>query len=117
MLFLVDSALLPRVSLQHRKQRHPSLAEWQQKRKERQCFFSREGFGALKRRGSVLSAAEIELLRKERYPWVILQERLGPANLFNAICPDGEYALDLRNKDAQVLASPGGESNADSPPK
>lgn len=44
------------------------------------------------------------MLRQARYPWTILQEQLGPANLFNPIRPEGDYALDLRSADARVVA-------------
>ena len=29
--------------------------------------------------------------------WLKLQKRLGPANVFNPVVPDGEYVLDLRD--------------------
>ena len=40
---------------------------------------------------SYVEPAEIEMLKTERYAWVILQERLGPANPAG-----GETAIPLR---------------------
>lgn len=47
---------------------------------------------------------ELKELRKERNPWVVLESRLGPANLFNPILPEREYALDLRQHDCKLVA-------------
>ena len=47
---------------------------------------------------------ELKALRLERNPWVVLESRLGPANLFNPIRPEREYALDLRQSDCRMVA-------------
>ena len=47
---------------------------------------------------------ELAELRQERNPWVVLESRLGPANLFNPIRPEREYALDLRLHDCRMVA-------------
>lgn len=47
---------------------------------------------------------ELRALRQERNPWVVLESRLGPANLFNPIRPEREYALDLRQNDCRMVA-------------
>ena len=47
---------------------------------------------------------ELKALKLERNPWVVLESRLGPANLFNPLRPEREYALDLRQSDCRVVA-------------
>jgi hypothetical protein len=39
-----------------------------------------------------------------RQRWLELQRRLGPANVFNPVVPDGEYVLDLRDCSSRLVA-------------
>jgi hypothetical protein len=47
---------------------------------------------------------ELEAMRLAKSPWVSLEHNLGPANLFNPIRPEREYALDLRKVDERLVA-------------
>ena len=49
-----------------------------------------------------VSEEELEALRGT--PYLVLLYRLGAANLFNPLRPDGEYALDLRAADQRLVA-------------
>ncbi len=49
-----------------------------------------------------VSLEELEQCRTEPFP--LLCERLGIANLFNPLCPEREYALNLRNHDEATVA-------------
>ena len=51
-----------------------------------------------------VSVDEIVYLRQHPPPFVILTDRLGVANLFNPLLPDGEYALNLRIRDERQVA-------------
>lgn len=51
-----------------------------------------------------VSVDEILYLRQNPPPYVILTDRLGVANLFNPLLPDGEYALNLRVRDERQVA-------------
>ena len=51
-----------------------------------------------------VSVDEIVYLRQHPPPFVILTDRLGVANLFNPLLPDGEYALNLRVRDERQVA-------------
>lgn len=51
-----------------------------------------------------VSVDEIVYLRQNPPPYVILTDRLGVANLFNPLLPDGEYALNLRVRDERQVA-------------
>eukprot|EP01043_Picozoa_sp_COSAG02_P006478 COSAG02_NODE_185_length_30442_cov_59.370168_5_plen_827_part_00 len=51
-----------------------------------------------------VSVDEILYLRQNPPPYVILTDRIGVANLFNPLLPDGEYALNLRVRDERQVA-------------
>lgn len=51
-----------------------------------------------------VSVDEIVYLRQYPPPYVILTDRLGVANMFNPLRPDGEYALNLRVRDERQVA-------------
>ena len=47
---------------------------------------------------------EIVYLKQNPTPYVKLTDRLGLANMFNPLLPDGEYALNLRVRDERQVA-------------
>ena len=51
-----------------------------------------------------VSVDEIVYLKQNPTPYVILTDRLGLANMFNPLLPDGEYALNLRVRDERQVA-------------
>jgi hypothetical protein len=61
------------------------------------------GFEGYDRDGNHYVSAE-ELKKMSGDPFVYLNHRLGPANLFNPLRPEREYALNLRNCDERTAA-------------